>query len=188
MPPAFRTSAIRVVTLASLLALAACSDDGQAGGDDRQETGQADAGVLPDLPSPEGAIGSVTGMPAQPGPGTSPIAPAPTTSTSTSTGDPAPSGWINGAYVDLEGPATTQATDGMEHDVETATSLADPERPEGTLADAPPVIIVPELPAPPMAPVAPERPPEVPPPRTTPIGTAGATESTTIVVEPEPDD
>lgn len=193
MPFLISTSAIRVAALASLLVLSACGDDDSR--DDRDDAGQAGTGLPPELPSPEGAIGSVTGMPAHPGPGTSPIQSVP----SGTAADPASSGWTGDAYIDLEGTAGVQAADGMEATSSLPGSpmpeaplpeapLPDPLPPQETLADAPPIIIVPELPPADVPPVEHARPPDVPPPRTGPIGTEGATESTTIVLEPDPDD
>lgn len=63
-----------VLPVAAFLALAACGgrdgDDGKARGN-----GDAayDAAAAEALPAPEGAVGSVTGMPAQPGPGEVPL-------------------------------------------------------------------------------------------------------------------
>ena len=60
---------------ALLACLSACADDAperDAGRDADGSAGQSE------LPAPEGAVGSVTGMPANPGPGAVPIAPVAT--------------------------------------------------------------------------------------------------------------
>ena len=68
------TRHLAILLLASSLSgVAGCNGDEQAGevrAGHRGATGEDAA-----LPSPEGAIGSVTGMPEGPGPGTSPITP-----------------------------------------------------------------------------------------------------------------
>ncbi|HEU4813126.1 MAG TPA: hypothetical protein VFS99_02725 [Xanthomonadaceae bacterium] len=151
-------SAARILAAAMLLAPAAC-------GDDDDETGtrngtEANGGQVSGLPAPEGAIGSVTGMPANPGPGTTPMTGTPDATLgdapATMGGDAADSGltWIEdptieGVFVLTDDPAA------------------------GSVA-ATPVVPTP-------APADPSRP--------VPLGTARATESTTFVAEPaETDD
>lgn len=157
-----RTLAASAV-VASCLLLAACGkDDGTAGVDANADPGQVSA-----LPAPEGAIGSVTGMPANPGPGTTPINRA----ADATPGD---------RSMAIEGDAAADegaAIDGV-----------------FVLTDAPSPPVPPQPPAPPApagAQAASVQPSygETPAP---PAGTEAATESTTFVVEPalpaEPED
>lgn len=83
-----------------LAALSACGGDEA---DDASRRDTAASGPVSDLPAPEGAVGSVTGMPEHPGPGTVPLAstgtgptvPAPTT-TATGTGTGTGTGIVTG--------------------------------------------------------------------------------------------
>lgn len=148
-----------------LLVMTACGSDDDA--NRAAPDGDGAAGGTPsELPAPEGAIGSVTGMPANPGPGTSLITPV----------EPAPveRAWADDAYDDAYTEVDgIQATDVQAHG---ALDREDP------LAGAPPIIIVPELPRDPVA-------IDVDPDAPQPIGTEAATESTTFVIESaEPDD
>lgn len=157
--PTQKTSPVRsapgVLATVVLLVMAACGRDDDAnraapGGDG------AAGGTASELPVPEGAIGSVTGMPANPGPGTSLITPV----------EPAPD-----AYSEVDGieAMVVQPHDALDH--------------EDPLADAPQIIIVPEAPHDPVSiDVDPGMPDPTAPPQ--PIGTEAATESTTFVIEP----
>lgn len=148
-------------TVAALcLLLAACSDDDHTADVDA-DTAQ---GHVSELPAPETAIGSVTGMPANPGPGTTPITRGPTP------GDQA---------LAIDGDLTIDQ--------------AAPIDGVFVLNDAPLLPAPPEPPEPP-APQSPAEPraafvqPAESAPRPPPAGTEAATESTTFVVEPaEPD-
>lgn len=150
-----------------LLVAAACAN----GDGDRGAPGGADAtsGTVPDLPAPEGAIGSVTGMPAHPGPGTSPIQ-------AVQSAEPAPGAWTDDGYAGVE-PID---------DVEAMS--VQPSFPESPLAEGPPIIMVPVVPHESLATAVDPDVPAPPAPPARPIGTEGATESTTFVAEPEDTD
>lgn len=92
--PTSKPAASAVAALCLLLA--ACGDDGTAGVDADTTPGQ-----VSELPAPEGAIGSVTGMPANPGPGTTPI----TRGVDATPGDPADQATpIDGVFVLSDAP------------------------------------------------------------------------------------
>ena len=172
------TRHLAILLLASSLSgVAGCNGDEQAGevrAGHRGATGEDAA-----LPAPEGAIGSVTGMPEGPGPGTSPITPV-TPVQSGATADTVGDVTTSASYEGLDGSSGAPMVDGQsplpEPDIRHPLEQADP------LADAPPIIIVPDLPDTPVATRPVER-TQAPPPPGTPIGTERATESTTIVVE-----
>ena len=163
-----------------LLAVAACADE-EAGARTRNGT-DAGHGQASGLPAPEGAIGSVTGMPANPGPGTTPMTgmagASPDDASATSGGSDADSGltWtedpaIDGVFVLTDDPAAT-------------SGAATPALP---MAPAPPAPPAQQSPVPPPVTVGPPAPAD--PSATVPPGTERATESTTFVVEPaETDD
>ncbi|HET8819549.1 MAG TPA: hypothetical protein VFM73_08410 [Xanthomonadaceae bacterium] len=146
----------------SMLLMTACGSD-----DDANDAAHDDgtAGVTtPGLPAPEGAIGSVTGMPANPGPGTSRMAP-------------------------IE-PSAVGADDGGSGFESQAVAPQIVVMPPPGDVDATVATIVPDLPPVPRppGPTAPTAPPgdalPAPPPAAEPTGTEAATESTTIIVEP----
>lgn len=165
---------IVVLLIASALSgVAGCDDDAEARaarGDHRGDTAGDSA-----LPAPEGAIGSVTGMPEGPGPGTSPITPVRSAAMQDTAGDTATSA----SYADLDSVAAASSGDGgpPRPEPEFRDALEDP------LADAPPIIIVPDIPDTPIPP-RPVEGPQRPPPEGRLTGTERATESTTIIVEP----
>lgn len=161
------TRRFAVLLLASSLSgVAGCGDDEQAR--EVRAGHRGDTAEEAALPAPEGAIGSVTGMPEGPGPGTSPITPVQSAATTSA------------SYEGLDSSAAATMVDGQsplpEPDIRDPLEEADP------LADAPPIIIVPDLPETPVATSPVER-TQAPPPAGTPIGTERATESTTIIVE-----
>jgi hypothetical protein len=148
---------------------------GCAGDEGGDETRQRAAAGDPEsgLPAPEGAVGSVTGMPAQPGPGTVPLAQAGDAasgraSISTGAGGPARTadadddGGLHAMAVETDYPEVAQAAG------QDARSTAPPPAP---------VIIVPESPRPTPPP---DDPAPTPRPATPP---AESTASTTFVTE-----
>lgn len=169
-----------------LLAMSACGSNDDA---DRAASGSdGTTGRTPsELPAPEGAIGSVTGMPAHPGPGTSRIVPV---EAGPVAADPsAQDAWADDAYDATYGGAYDHAYTDVGVDGERIAKPALPEpgvlEREDPIAGSPPIIIVPELPR--ERPVAIDAGPDSPATTTSPpepIGTEAATESTTIVVEP----
>lgn len=160
------------LALAASLGLAGCGGDGDGGraGSDRR-TG---ASGEPALPAPEGSPGSVTGMPANPGPGTTPIR---TVGSGGATAD------ASGDAAVAAGHAGVESVDGIEI-VDVQAGVPGASLPDDSPADAPPIIIVPEIPDEPVALAVDPRPggSAATAPRT-PVGTEAATESTTIVVE-----
>lgn len=145
-----------------LLSSTGCGDGEEAKAD---AADGATSGAAQALPAPQGAVGSVTGMPAHPGPGTSPIEPPAS----------AQPGWADEDYMAME-------------DIEAIS--VQPSTPPP--ADVPPLILVPEIPQRPVATtVDPAAVPGTFDPETgapEPIGTEGATESTTLVIEPDAGD
>lgn len=149
-----------------------CAD----GDDDDARQRAATSGPESELPAPEGTTGSVTGMPAQPGPGTVPLARAGAAasggaSISTGadgpvrTGDAGDDGGLDAMVVETDYPDIAQA--------------AGPDAPSAT-PPIPPVIIVPEAPRPTQSPDDPAPTPAPPP--------ADSTASTTFVTEVPVDD
>lgn len=168
-PVSTSKSTALAVAAALLMALAACS-----GGDDEAGTRDgpnANDGQASELPAPEGAIGSVTGMPAHPGPGTTPMTGVP----DATLGD-APATMEGGA----EDPGLTWVEDPAAEGVLLLTD--DPAAAATAATPVMPAPPPPQSPVPPQAAVIP--PPPADPSRTVPIGTERATESTTFVVEP----
>ncbi len=170
----------RALAAGLLLALAACGDDDA---DTRTRNGtDVGNGQASGLPAPEGAIGSVTGMPANPGPGTTPVTgmagAAPNEASATPEGGDADSGltWtedpaIDGVFVLTDDPAATSG----------AATPALPIAP-APAPPAPPATPAPQSSVPRQAAVVPAAPAD--PSATVPAGTERATESTTFVVEP----
>lgn len=154
-----------VLSAAAFLVMTACGSDDDANRVAPDGDG-ATGGTASELPAPEGAIGSVTGMPANPGPGTSRITPV------------ASAGSTRGAWADDTYEGAYAETDGIEA-MDVQPSLP---------ADAPPIILVPEVPREPLAiDIEPDAPaPTAPQPE--PTGTEAATESTTFVTEPAEQD
>jgi len=157
-----RTLAASVVVAVCLLLAACGEDDGTAGAEATGDPGQVSA-----LPAPEGATGSVTGMPANPGPGTMPISRA----AEATPGDQAMA--IEGsAAIDQGAP------------IDGVFVLDD--------APSPPVPSQPPAPPSPTGAQAAYVQPADSATRAPPAGTEAATESTTFVVEPalpaEPED
>ena len=159
-------SRLRALWPALLLGLAACGDDNDGTGRDGTQT---DAGQVSELPAPEGVVGSVTGMPADPGPGTAPVIGA-------DTGHGADS--IDALATESTFPLATPAPAGTGEPVDGVF----------VLSDAPPSPSAPQSPVDPTASAAPPVPVPDSEPRPVPMGTEGATESTTIIVEPAPQD
>lgn len=157
-------SVARVLVPVLLLGLAACGDDNE---DDANRDGGQQGADVPELPVPEAAVGSVTGMPAHPGPGTAPI---------------------TGAGMD-QGVDATDAL-AIDSTLPMATPIpAEPGEPvDGVfvLTETAPPSPVPQSPVEPPTEVAPPLPDSEPPPA--PLGMERATESTTIIVEPAEDD
>lgn len=164
----------RALSLVALLALAACGNDGDANDSTRGDDGTA-GGRSSGLPAPEGAIGSVTGMPAHPGPGTSRITPVDASGA-------AQDAWTDGRRDGGEGDAEFGASDGDAPPPDPPAPMPVPEPPA-----VPVIVLDTELPELPEAPEPPEPPEPVPPPPE-PIGTEAATESTTFTVDPEEPD
>lgn len=154
----------RALVPALLLGLAACGGDND--GTSRDGT-QTDAGQVSELPAPEGAVGSVTGMPANPGPGTAPIIGA-------DTGTDADA--IDALAIESTFPLATPVPAGSVEPIDGVF----------VLTDAPPPPSAPQSPVDPTAGVAPPVPDSEP--RYVTVGTEGATESTTIIVEPAVED
>lgn len=144
------------------LLLGGCGDGADDARGDAATDGSATGAAAP-LPKPEGAVGSVTGMPANPGPGTSRIEPI----------DPV-----------AIGAGESDGGSGLEPGVQ----AAEPQIIHVPAPDAAEIAVagIPEPPQPPVALVPPAAPdPLLPAPSrgdAPPIGTEGATETTTIVV------
>ena len=163
-PAPITRSVARMLVPALLLGLAACGDDREGGGNGGQQGAD-----VPELPAPEGAVGSVTGMPAHPGPGTTPI---------------------TGAAMD----PGTDATDALAIDSTFPAATPVPAEPgePGEPVDGV-FVLTGTAPQPPAPQSAVEPPAEVAPlpdiePPPAPVGMERATESTTIIVEPAEDD
>ena len=168
----------RALLLALMLSAAAgCGDDDASGDPARTSAAPADARLSSDLPRPEGAVGSVTGMPAHPGPGTASLGAAPAATP------------VDPDAVLLPLPVTTEVPE-----VTAAFAQVEPPVAPAVPAPAPSPVPPPVPPEPPPVPIldlppeAPEADPDVAGRR--PVGTEGATESTTFrtTVEPPPDD
>lgn len=161
------------LALGMALLLGGCGDEADDAPGDAAGDGSATGDAEP-LPKPEGAIGSVTGMPAHPGPGSSRIEPI----------EPVAIGAAGGGD-GFESQPGTQGDDPR------FIYVPPPGDVDAALADIPPG--VPEMPEPPPLLLPPAIPdpslPETSSPNPPPIGTEAATESTTIVVDPaETDD
>lgn len=160
-----------------LLATTACGSDDDA----RRAAADHDGGgggTTAALPAPEGTTGSVTGMPANPGPGNSRIVPVEATPVEAAAVEAAPvdDARPGDAYIDIAA-------------ADTRDPLA--PRPDGDdpMAAASPIIIVPEVPVRPVTTDDGTAVPRDARDATTttqpPIGTEAATESTTLVIEPD---
>lgn len=137
-----------------LAALSACGGDA----DDAARRDAGASGPVSDLPAPEGAVGSVTGMPEHPGPGTVPLAlggTRPTAPTSTATGSgtrigTGETGTMTGPGIvtgTAQGDAAAAIDDGGLDRMAVATDFPDPPHGDhGTSAAAsepvPPIVIV----------------------------------------------
>lgn len=168
-----------LATVVLLLAVA-CGSEGDPDRVAPDDQGTA-SGTASELPAPEGAIGSVTGMPANPGTGTPQIA-----LVDRASGDPSAPAQAAGAQDTYD--ETYIGTGGIEGlDIQSSIPEAPANGERDAVANAPPIFIVPEVPIEPVATgvaIGDGDAPASPRPTRQPTGTEAATESTTLVIEP----